>query len=151
MFLGLSTGLLVLMLVVGLAFAARSALQDKAAVDQNLAFATAAQEFVLAEERLRHERQAISTAFFPATPDAAEVAEIARLHARSRAARDAIAVLPGAGLFDRPAFARVRDRYQALLARLLVALRSPKALRPEGIEQEWGAGINALAAAAEDK
>ena len=151
MILSVSTGLLALMLVAVLAMSAKAAFDGQTAAETRLTVATMAQLFVVADEELRDERVAISTALYPQTPaSAADLAELTRLHANSGRAMAAItalqATLPSAA---RQSLVRAQIRNEQAYQRIRDVMRLPAARRPPRAAGEWGAVANAFVAVVE--
>jgi len=148
--LSVCTGLLVLMVVVLFAAAARQHYDARNLATDRLSVATIAQQFVQADEYLRDERGVVGAVRRPGTPaSAADMLQLAAMHARSEAGLAAIGLVlkterAAPALKDRPALEADQARYRAANAAMVAAMRLPAAQRPEAAIAEWNLAANAL-------
>jgi signal transduction histidine kinase len=155
--LSVSTGLLVLMLLTGLAMSAKLAFDGQVQARAHLSIAAVAQQFLLADESLRDERGAVGAARALSAPaSASEMAELAQQHGRSEASLTAVAALleaesGAASLVDRQRFAKARVRYEAAQARMMDMLRLPGPARSQQVMAEWATAAASLITAIESE
>jgi signal transduction histidine kinase len=145
--LSVCTGLLVLMLLGLFGLAAKRHFDDRQEAIFRLSIATVAKQFVLADEHLRDERGAVdSLRAAPSLPAVADMARLARIHARTRASLSAMAAMLKAkdgviATADRQNLARAQARYEQAYDSAIAQLsRSTPGKR--AILEEWAAATN---------
>ena len=149
--------MLLLMLVTLFTAAARQQFEKREDAVYRLSIATAAHNFVVADERLRDERGVMDTARrSPAPATAAERDRLTQFHGRSWAALARLT--EGLKAQDSPVapakrqhLADLRQRYEASHARLMEKLRLPAPERPAMVMAESAAAASDLITALEDE